>query len=357
MTVSDNNRIDRAERSGSSDARLRSAVIAPPARSLVRSARALAAAALLALSGALAPPAAAQTAPAAPTNFTAAPGNARVGLSWDAPATGSGVTRHEYHYQTGGGSYPATWTQIEDSGVGGANEDGYPVTGLTNETAHTFELRAVSAGGASAAAEAGPVTPTPGICERTQQVRDEILDELAGVSDCAAVTVADLATITQLSLYTPSLTSLQAGDFAGLTEMTGLDLSGNSLSSLPENVFSGLAKLQHLLLTDNSLGSASGRGVLRAVGADGNRPEPQRVVGSASRGRVLGAYEAGRSQAELHRPRDASRGAVLRAAGAVEPESERQPDHGASRGGVFPACRNCWNWICPTTPPIRWSSP
>ena len=255
MTVSDNNRIDRAERAGSSDARLRSAVIAPPARSLVRSARALAAAALLALSGALAPPAAAQTAPAAPTNFTAAPGNARVGLSWDAPATGSGVTRHEYHYQTGGGSYPATWTQIEDSGVGGANEDGYPVTGLTNETAHTFELRAVSAGGASAAAEAGPVTPTPGICERTQQVRDEILDELAGVSDCAAVTVADLATITQLSLYTPSLTSLQAGDFAGLTEMTGLDLSGNSLSSLPENVFSGLAKLQHLLLTDNSLGS------------------------------------------------------------------------------------------------------
>ena len=255
MTVSDNNRIDRAERSGSSDARLRSAVIAPPARSLVRSARALAAAALLALSGALAPPAAAQTAPAAPTNFTAAAGNARVGLSWDAPATGSGVTRHEYRYRTGGGSYPATWTQIEDSGVGGANEDGYPVPGLTNETAHTFELRAVSAGGAGAAAEAGPVTPTPGICERTQQVRDEILDELAGVSDCAAVTAADLATIISLDLDYAGLTSLQAGDFAGLTELTGLGLVGNSLSSLPETVFSGLAKLQHLLLSDNNLGS------------------------------------------------------------------------------------------------------
>ena len=71
------------------------------------------AAALLALSGALALPAAAQT-PAAPTNFTAAPGDAQVVLSWDAPASDSGVTRHEFHYRTDG-SYPATWTQIANS--------------------------------------------------------------------------------------------------------------------------------------------------------------------------------------------------------------------------------------------------
>ena len=43
--------------------------------------------------------------------------------------------------------------------MGGANQAGYTVTALTNGTAYTFELRAVSAGGNGAAAEAGPVTP------------------------------------------------------------------------------------------------------------------------------------------------------------------------------------------------------
>ena len=97
--------------------------------------------------------------------------------------------------------------------------------------------------------------PAPGICGRTQQVRDEILDRLAGVSDCAAVTAADLATITELDLELAGLTSLQAGDFAGLTAMTVLAMTGNSLSSLPESVFSGLEKLERLELAENNLGS------------------------------------------------------------------------------------------------------
>ena len=193
------------------------------------------------------------TTPAAPTGFTAMVGNAQVTLGWDAPASGSGVTRHEYRQKTTG-SYPATWTQITNSGVGGANQAGFTVTGLTNEVAHTFELRAANASGEGAATQAGPVTPTPGICDRTQQVQDEILDKLASVSDCAAVTVANLATITgTLDFDGDGLTSLQAGDFAGLTEMWGLDLTSNSLSSLPDGVFSGLRSLQNLYLPDNGL--------------------------------------------------------------------------------------------------------
>ena len=195
----------------------------------------------------------AMTTPAAPTGFTAMVGNAQVTLGWDAPASGSGVTRHEYRYKTTG-SYPATWTRITNSGVGGANQAGFTVTGLTNEVAHTFELRAANASGEGAAAQAGPVTPTPGICDRTQQVQDEILDELASVSDCAAVTVANLATITgTLDFTRDGLTSLQEGDFAGLTEMWGLDLTSNSLSLLPDGVFSGLRSLQNLNLPDNDL--------------------------------------------------------------------------------------------------------
>ena len=99
--------------------------------------------------------------PAAPAGFTAEPGNAQVELSWTAPI--AGITRHEYRYRTSG-DYPATWTQIANSGAGGANEDGFTVTGLTNETAYTFQLRAVSVKNSAttltgAAAEAGPVTP------------------------------------------------------------------------------------------------------------------------------------------------------------------------------------------------------
>ena len=194
--------------------------------------------------------------PAAPASFTAGPGNAQVELSWTAPI--AGITRHEYRYKTSG-DYPATWTQIANSGVGGANEDGFTVTGLTNETAYTFQLRAVSVKNSTtltgAAAEAGPVTPTPGICDRTQQVRDEILMQLSGVSDCAAVTVADLATVTALGMEAKSITSLEAGDFAGLTGVTHITLTTNQLGALPANLFSGLTSLKRIRLDDAGLTS------------------------------------------------------------------------------------------------------
>ncbi len=94
--------------------------------------------------------------PDAPTGFTADTGNERVLLSWDVPASASGVSRHEYRHDN-----DLTWVQIPNSGVGGANEAGYTVLGLTNETAYTFELRAVNISGYGDAATAGPVTPSP----------------------------------------------------------------------------------------------------------------------------------------------------------------------------------------------------
>ena len=102
---------------------------------------------------------------AAPENFTAMAGDAQVMLSWDAPATGSGVTKHQYRQKTTG-SY-GSWTDIPNSAEDGANEASHTVTGLTNGTAYTFELRAVKDTTNSEAAEAGPVTPsavTPGTC-------------------------------------------------------------------------------------------------------------------------------------------------------------------------------------------------
>ena len=190
--------------------------------------------------------------PDAPTNFTAKVGDTQVTLAWKAAASDSGVTGHEFRYKTDA-DYPMTWTAIADSGPDETNEDSFTVTGLTNEEAHTFELRAVNAAGGGGAATAEPVTPTPGICDRTQQVQDAILAALADVDDCAAVTVANLDSITNLQMVSKSIDSLKKGDFAGLTSLTVLNLSRNTLTSLPEGIFAGLAELTDLDLDQNQL--------------------------------------------------------------------------------------------------------
>ena len=97
--------------------------------------------------------------PAAPTGLSATAGNSRVALAWTKPAPDAHVTRHEYRYKTDG-SYPDTWKEIPYSAPGGFNEDGFTVTGLDNGTAHTFQLRAAGAGGASGSVESSAVTPS-----------------------------------------------------------------------------------------------------------------------------------------------------------------------------------------------------
>ena len=97
--------------------------------------------------------------PDEPTNFRATAGESQVALTWDPPASGSGVTHHDYRFKTDG-SY-GNWIEINDSGRGEINASSFTVTmGIVNDTAYTFQLRAVSAAGDGPEAEAGPVTPT-----------------------------------------------------------------------------------------------------------------------------------------------------------------------------------------------------
>ena len=98
-----------------------------------------------------------RTAPAAPTNFSASPGNGYVTLVWAAPASDADITHHEYRHKTDG-SY-ADWTRIPNSAPGETNQAGFTVTGLSNDTAYTFELRAVNGSVAGAALETEPATP------------------------------------------------------------------------------------------------------------------------------------------------------------------------------------------------------
>ena len=117
----------------------------------------------------------------------------------------------------------------------------------------------------------------PGICDRTQQVQDEILHR-TGVSDCADVTTAHLTAVTELTLESVGLTSLRADDFADLSELKELRLTGNNLLfALPSGVFSGLAKLETLDLYNNQFyrglpaGVFSGLAKLETLNLGANR--------------------------------------------------------------------------------------
>ena len=95
-----------------------------------------------------------------------------------------------------------------------------------------------------------------GICGRTEAVRNAIVDEVSGVTNCADITSSHLSGITgTLDVSSASLTSLQEDDFDGLTSLNTLDLEDNSLSSLHEDIFEELSSLKFLYLSNNSLSS------------------------------------------------------------------------------------------------------
>ena len=105
----------------------------------------------------------------------------------------------------------------------------------------------------SAPTEAVTARPT-GICDRTPLVRDAILAKIPNVSDCSAVTDADLSGVTgTLGLKDSGIAALQSGDFSGLSNLEELYLGDNGLSALPEGLFDDLSNLTTLGLSGNGL--------------------------------------------------------------------------------------------------------
>ena len=111
-----------------------------------------------------------------------------------------------------------------------------------------------------------------GVCDRTSQVRDEILERLGtleqllnlsfNIDGCHSVTPEHLARVTFLNLgwwegkpHAP-IESLKARDFMGL-DLEGLQITGHGLKSLPDGIFAGLHNLERLSLYGNELSSLS----------------------------------------------------------------------------------------------------
>ena len=100
---------------------------------------------------------------------------------------------------------------------------------------------------------------TDGICARTPQVRDELLERVmandSNVSTCSDVTTTHLgALIGTLDLGSKGIAVLKRGDFANLGGIDVLTLGHNDLTVLPAGVFEGLDDtLTDLYLHDNDL--------------------------------------------------------------------------------------------------------
>ena len=109
-------------------------------------------------------------APFAPETLTATRGDTEVDLRWTPPASDGGAAIIKYQYRVsadGGTTWNPDWTDVpdgSDSGSDQADERSVTVTNLTNETEHTFQVRAVNSegNGAPAQATATPSAAGPG---------------------------------------------------------------------------------------------------------------------------------------------------------------------------------------------------
>ena len=152
----------------------------------------------------------------------------------------------------------------------------------------TLDTPGADAGYGLGVVAAASVTIKEGVCDRTPQVGNEIVQQ-AGVGDCAQVEDRHLASIQELNLCFPKyewmwlecerndpITALRAGDFLSLSGLEELVLAGNDLTALPQGVFSDLSRLASLDLHVNELtalpeGVFSGLSNLENLGLFGNR--------------------------------------------------------------------------------------
>ena len=91
--------------------------------------------------------------------------------------------------------------------------------------------------------------------DRTRKIRNAIVNRISGVNNADNVGDRHLLQITTLNLQNQGISTLQSGDFSGLTNLENLLLGPNSLSRLPEDIFEGLSNLEYLTLFSNSLRS------------------------------------------------------------------------------------------------------
>ena len=198
-------------------------------------------------------------------------GTPQVGETLTAATTGITDADGKTNADNGDAGYAYTyeWVRVDADGVSnptditGATGSTYPPVEADVDKKVRVKVSFTDDGGTTetVTSDAYPSTGTiigAGICGRTQEVQDEILEETSSISDCADVERHHLSAFTELYLDNDGITALAAGDFAGLTRVRYLYLHGNDeLTSLPEGVFAGLLSLERLSLAGAGLTTLS----------------------------------------------------------------------------------------------------
>ena len=154
------------------------------------------------------------TPPTAPRNLTAQAGDTTARLQWQAPLApvpdhGQPILHYEYRLQVGSAAF-SDWAPIPG---GDENTTSHTFTGLTNETLHTYEVRAANIAGGGAAAST-TVTPIVGVGVSFGAASLSV-DEGEGVAVTVTLAAAPTASVTVPLVATRGV-GLDAGEYSGV---------------------------------------------------------------------------------------------------------------------------------------------
>ncbi len=186
-------------------------------------------------------------APAAPTGLGATAGNGQVALSWTASSS-NGITKHQVRSGSGDPLVWGSWTDIANS----ASITSHTVTGLTNGTEYSFQVRAVATAVLGVTSDTAVATPRGAAGVTTTQPSDRQVTE-GDTSDTATFTVElDTQPSSDVTLTVEAVAGLELDGPDGATAFT----ASEALTFTSSNW--GTAQTVTVRATDDSVDRSSG---------------------------------------------------------------------------------------------------
>ena len=196
--------------------------------------------------------------------MSATPGDAQATLQWSS-LSDSSITSYQVRQGSGSPLTFSAWATVPGSG---ANTRTATVTGLTNGTRYTFEVRAVSGSGNGAAVRASTTlaaSPSAAVTIADASLRGA-LETALGKSAGATITQGDMA---KLERVPSALMSNQLSSVASLSglnhavNLQRLEIGAGTISDL--SPLSGLTSLTRLWLNENTITDISHLSALTAL--------------------------------------------------------------------------------------------
>ena len=182
--------------------------------------------------------------PPQPVGLTATAGKNKITLEWEAPTYVS-ITGYQFQQQVGAAAF-GDWENLTGSG---ASTTSHTVTSLTNNTAHTFRIRATSSAGSGH--ESAPASATPSRCANGVALPDPVSNP-GLLADCNALLSMESALTGAASINWSE--DIRIDDWNGLTlggganRVQGLNLESLALDGTIPAALGNLSQLLYLYI-------------------------------------------------------------------------------------------------------------